>query len=201
MQLLVDNDIFCKLHTATLLDAALGLFHVTRADCGRLPALPHMLRRGRLRRSYGNANCDAALPIAESLVAVPDAAAATLEHFVSVDSIDPGEAQMFALSAERSLVILTGDKRALRALSGVTHVHEAMAGRVACLEAVLVALCEKLGEEPVRRAVQPLLSLDTTVRICFSSDSTSPTIGLRSYLQDVKRQAHPLSLWDPDRRA
>ena len=45
MRLLIDSDAFCKLAASGLLSDAAALFN---GECGRLPALPHMLRRGQL---------------------------------------------------------------------------------------------------------------------------------------------------------
>lgn len=49
-RLLLDTDIFCKLGVADLLDDTLSILGLKYSDCSRLPALPHMLRRGRLVR-------------------------------------------------------------------------------------------------------------------------------------------------------
>lgn len=46
MNLLVDTDAFCKLGAAGLIEGATGVFGARLPDCGRPPALPHMLRRG-----------------------------------------------------------------------------------------------------------------------------------------------------------
>jgi len=50
MRLLVDSDAFCKLAASDLLSDAAMLFDAELPDCGRLPALPYMLRRGGLPR-------------------------------------------------------------------------------------------------------------------------------------------------------
>ena len=48
-RLLVDTDAYCKLGVAELLVDAVAVLGVAVDECGRLAALPFMLRRGRLR--------------------------------------------------------------------------------------------------------------------------------------------------------
>lgn len=50
MRLLLDTDAFCKLGAAGVFDDALSLLGLSVSDCGRLPALPYMLRKGSLRK-------------------------------------------------------------------------------------------------------------------------------------------------------
>ena len=71
MKLLVDTDVFCKLGIAGLLDAAAQILGGDRSECRRLAALPHMLRKGRLRDRFGATACDALIPIAEAMPVIP----------------------------------------------------------------------------------------------------------------------------------
>jgi len=64
MKLLVDTDVFCKLAVCGLLPKAVDLLGADLTECGRLPALQYMLKKGRLRTFYGPDNCDAMIPIA-----------------------------------------------------------------------------------------------------------------------------------------
>ena len=102
-----------------------------------------------------------------------------------------------ANAAEHSVPILTGDKRALQALAKVSGFADALAGRIVTLEGVLLALCNEFGDGHVRAAVQPLLPIDKTVQVCFSSGNPSPRVGLRSYFDSLKREVPPLILWEP----
>jgi hypothetical protein len=197
MILLIDTDIFCKLGLAGILKEAAALFGVPLTDCGRLPALPHMLRRGGLRKRYGAQTCDALLPLAEQVPPVDEAAAEWLDRFTHVEGIDPGEAQLYALAAERQLSVLTDDKRALQALKEVVGAPEALSGRVAVLESVLLVLCEQRGIEDVRARMAALSGMDLMVQTCFSLDNTDPREGLRSYLAAITVEVHPLLLWRP----
>lgn len=197
MPLLVDTDGFAKLGVAGLLPPLLEFLGVELAECKRLPALPHMLRRGSLPRRYGQPACDALVAIADAMGVVPSASTAWVARLVDVPQIDPGEAQLLASAAEHSSMLVTGDKRALIAVAKVSGFNMALAGRVVTLEAALLALCERLGDDHVRAAVAPLLGKDITLRICFSESNPSPRPALRSYFEGLKRDVAPLVLWEP----
>ena len=196
MKLLVDTDAFCKLGVAGLLEDALHLFGAQLIDCGRLPALPYMLRRGALRRRYGAIACERLEPTAQSMPAFQPPSVASLEPFVGRHSIDAGEAQLFAAAMESQLAVITGDKRAILALSALDAVRTPLAGRVAPMEAVLLGLCETLDPAALRKRAASMAPFDQTVRVCFSSPLADPRDGLRSYFSDLAREVHPLLLWN-----
>lgn len=195
-RLLVDSDIFCKLGITGLLEPAVAIFGVTLADCVCLPALPHMLRRGKLPKLFGMAACEGLVPLAESLSATP-IATSSLHKLANVDRIDVGEAHIFSAVADLGVVALTGDKRALAAVAQVPEFPQLLAGKIATLEAVLLSLCSRLGDAVVRDAVKPVLEKDQTIRVCFSSGNHDPRAGLRSYFEALKRDVLPLELWVP----
>lgn len=197
MQVLIDTDIFCKLALGNCLDHTMGLFGVDAYSCGRLPALPHMLRRGKLRKKLGDHICDELIPIAESVPALVQPDAMWLDRLTAVQSIDPGEAQIFALAAEKGIVVVTGDKRALGSLKNIPAFTDALAGRIVVLEAVLLILCGKLGPAEVRRRVHRLVSHDKMVNVCFSPNNSDPQGALLSYYQNLEVELAPLVLWNP----
>src|SRR5689334_22220285 len=100
MKLLVDTDAFCKLGVTALLLDLVQAVGVDLQDCSRLPALPHMLRRGSIRRRYGDVACEALLPLAESIPVIPQPSNVWLEQLVNIETVDPGEAQLLAVAAE-----------------------------------------------------------------------------------------------------
>ena len=67
MKLLVDTDVFCKLATSGLFHDAVHLLGADPKECGRLPALPYMLRKDTLRVAYGPEGCDQMMPLALSM--------------------------------------------------------------------------------------------------------------------------------------
>ena len=197
MKLLLDTDAFCKLGLAGLLDDAVALFGVGLGNCARLQALPHMLRRGALVRRFGPEACNALLSLVDQVPVIEQARADWLDEIVGIDSIDPGEAQLFALAAERQLTVLTGDKRSLVGLRAAPNVLVALSGRVAVLESVLLDLCERRGVEDVRVHVAVLQNLDIMVQSCFSPGNANPRDGLTSYFSATVADVHPLLLRQP----
>ena len=119
MRLLVDSDAFCKLGASDLLREAAACLDAKLQECGRLPALPYMLRRGGLRRTYGTAVCERLIPLAESMPPVQQAPNPWLDQLVPIPAIDPGEAILLATAADLQLPVLAGDMRSLRALKNL----------------------------------------------------------------------------------
>lgn len=197
MRLLVDTDAFCKLAVGGLLVDALCLLGTELRECGRLPALPFMLRRGKLQKQFGVEACESLLPIAEGMPLISQPSDVWLDQLTQVQGIDPGEAQMFAFAAERGLVVVSGDKRALRSLKSITPFVDGLAGRVVVLEALLIALCDHLGLELVRSRIGALAAADKTVKMCFSAGNVDPCGALLSYHGSLVAELNPLKLWAP----
>jgi len=197
MRLLIDNDVFCKLTVCGLFDEALELLGSNRADCERLASLPYMLRGGRLRQTYGSANSEHILSIAATISILTQAGTFWKDKLVGIPAIDPGEAQLFAAGAEYAAFIFSGDKRAVGALKNIAGFGEATSGRLVTFEAILIAFCDNLGPEVVRQKVQPIMSLDKTIRICFSPENNDPLEALLSYYKSLANEAAPLRLWPP----
>ena len=197
MKLLVDTDAFCKLGVAEFLEDVAGIFNAGLHECGRLPALPYMLRKSRLRRVYGEATCDNLLSFAELMPVVPQSSITWLEKLTPIEAIDPGEAQIFAAAAEAGLIVISDDKRALRVLKNIEGFASALSGRIVVLDALFLSLCRQIGDEEVRRRVAPLVKLDMLVSVCFSSDNSNPREALLSYYRSITADSLPLILWDP----
>ena len=198
MSVLADSDILCKLALADLLDPALRVLGYGRSDCARLPALPYMLRRGRLRESYGPKACAKLAPIVSSICAMTEPGDRWLDRLASVTDIDPGEAQLFAKAAEDGMMLMTGDKKALQGVGTVPGLSEALQDRVVTLEAILESLCVNLGVDRVRQSIKPIRHLDLVLRVCFSDTNPSPVDGLASYNEDLASSVLPLVLWKHD---
>ncbi|MBI5317048.1 MAG: hypothetical protein HZB34_13870 [Nitrospirae bacterium] len=197
MKLLFDTDAFCKLGIASLLQDAAQIFGGQLQECGRLYALPFMLKKGRLRNLFGGPACDALIPVADVIPVMSDPSVTWLEKLTGIEAIDPGEAQIFAVAAELGQPFLSGDKRALIALKNIDDFITVLDGRVVILEAVLLALCDRLGQEEMRLRVAPLAAVDRMVEVCFSSGNPDPSTALMSYYRALKMELAPLKLWDP----
>ena len=194
-QLLVDTDAFCKLAAADLLDEVLALLGVRRDQCAVLPALPHMLGKGPLRRRYGNAAADGLRRLSGEFPVAPGASEEWLDLLAAVPSIDPGEAQLFALAAEHRIRVLTGDKRALEALAKVSPIHAHIEGRIVSLEAVLAGLTKEKPEVELRPKGLILGQYDQMARAVFASKGSDLGEALNSYTRDLESKVKPLVLW------
>ena len=197
MRVLVDTDVFCKLALGGVLHDAIALLGADLSECGRLPALPYMLRRGRLRKVYGPEACDALLPVANEMPIAIQPGDTWLDRLTPFDAIDPGEAQIFAAAAEAGLIVVSGDKRALRVLKEIAGFPDALTGRIVVLEAILLALCDHLGSEEVRQRIHALVALDTMVQVSFSIGNPDPRDALQSYYTSLAAELAPLVLWGP----
>ena len=200
MRLLIDSDIFCKLAIGGLLFDSVSLLGVEPEQCGRLPALPHMLRRGRLPKLYGVETCNRLTEIANGMPLIPVPDSVWLDRLAGRTDIDPGEVQIFAAAAQFSLTVMTGDKRSLRALKSVDGFPDALSGRIVVLEALLLGLCDQLGTAEVTRRLAPLLDKDLALGICFSPRNPNPTSALESYFRSLAEEVQPLVLWQPQPR-
>ena len=188
---------YCKLGVAGLLTDAITVLGVPVEECGRLAALPYMLRRGRLRRKFGDDVSDRLADLAARMPLATQPGDVWLDPLTAVSSIDPGEAQLLAASAERGLLLLTGDKRGLHGVKEIPGYAEALDGHVVVLEAILAELCVQLGVDVIRSRVRPLMEMDSAVRVCFSDLTVSPIVGLLSYYSDLAVDLGPLKLWRP----
>jgi len=197
VRLLIDTDAFCKLGAANLLADAVGALGLTMSQCARLPALRHMLRRGRLRRELGEGTCEGLLPRAESLSPLPEPDDLWLDKLTPIPEIDPGEAQIYAVAATGSMLVLSGDKRALAALAQIPDLRDALAGRVVVLEAILIVLCGSLGVDEVRERIRLAALDDSMLRVCFSAGNPDPHATLIDYYDELVTEVSPLVLWSP----
>ena len=198
MRLLLDNDIFCKLGCCDLLQDAVEILGLEFSRCCRLSSLPHMLCRGRIRKRYGDEHCEQLISLTEKIPALGNINRVWLEKMSNIHEIDPGEAQIFAAAVDEDVLIMSGDKRALRAIKEIPDIVTQLKERVIIMEAVLIALCRHLTEEYVKEQIDKVSGFDKMINICFSSANPHPMKALYSYYNDSAYQLAPLILWNPD---
>lgn len=147
---------------------------------------------------------------------VADALAAALVHFGAawnpdtdvvtrlqgVAGLDAGEVTLIAmLCSDPHALLVTGDKRALRALTapGLEDLVERIAGRILCLEQVLLSTLDRMGAGALAAAIEPHRELDSAVRCAVPLASHAVELevrtGLGSYINDLRAQA-PLLLYE-----
>ena len=88
--------------------------------------------------------------------------------------LDPGEAQLAAIVANRALpLMITGDKRAISALSQLLEEperREAFVGKLACFEQIVSAIADLIGEVAVRQRICAEPEMDGAMRLACSCD-------------------------------
>jgi hypothetical protein len=156
-----------------------------------------MLRKGALPRIYGAEACSGVFDVAMRIPSISDPDPEWLDWLLQVPGIDIGEAQLFAFAAANSLIVITGDKRSLQALKNIDKYTDAMAGRIVVLEALLLALFNRIGPDELRIGVGRIIESDRMLKICFSPDNSDLPQGMESYFRDTVNSVHPLILWDP----
>ncbi|WP_237478590.1 hypothetical protein [Lichenibacterium dinghuense] len=201
--ILIDADVALK---AACYDLGAETVAATRAD-GLPPAILDVCRfvvRGRLRRrgTVGDPARAAAsferMLRAMSLVEPDDAqlaAAADLEaEATRLDlELDAGESQLLAILASRGgRALVTGDKRAIRAMAVVGRPHAE--GRVVCLEQLMSHLVRVAGAATIRPHVCAEPAVDRSLTSCFGCSSAHVDGGeileaLASYVRHLDHEA------------
>lgn len=116
--------------------------------------------------------------------------------------MDAGEAALLAwMVQEPHYWLTTHDKRALRRLAATPalgQMRAAIAGRVICLETVLLGLVERVG---AAQALTPMLPTSTVLRAVFTPGNVARagecSQGLRFYEQQLAREVGAALLWQP----
>lgn len=105
---------------------------------------------------------------------------AVAEALHDVPSIDVGEAALFAAAGHFDAAIVdTGDKRALRAVGALASsnvAHQALNGKLVCLEQTVHYLIGRWTYEIVSAAVQTYPSADTSTAKCFKAGTEQATL-------------------------
>lgn len=213
---LMDNDIVLKTCCYDAVDEVLGCTAGVGRSIHVLGALKFVLAKAisRARNIVDKAGTSDRLARLLDCVEIIEPAedelalAADLETSAqSLDvELDEGESQLLAVLIFRSAsLLLTGDKRAVRAMEPVLEAAgytELVARRVACLEQIAMALIGRHGAEAIRRCVCGEAAIDKSLANCFSCASRfcrqeSILEGLSSYIADLRRDA-PRVLIDSD---
>lgn len=110
-------------------------------------------------------------------------------------ALDTGESMLCAVLLVRGLNhVLTGDKRAIKALEILNTAENIFESKIICLEQIFLWLVSDQGIHQIRNAVCNDKAMDQALTSCFSC--YSPEVpddecveGLRSYILDLKRSA------------
>ena len=169
-QLLIDNDIFIIIAGAKLLSSAISILGFDPANARRLYTLPHVVQK---KKIYSIDIIERVVKACEYVSAIVEAPDYTIYQQLGEEvKIDPGEAILYALLAEHGSFFLTSkDKNAMRALThapSLQYIKSAIAGRVICLETILLMLIDRYGVERIGRALAPMLPTNVILGIALS---------------------------------
>jgi hypothetical protein len=197
-----DNDVLLKLSAFGLLDEAIAALFVNPENLYVLSTAQHVFRKNRkVSAKYNESIRDRAIEFVKTCNRViPEESP---EFTVLGRILDVGEATLIAATRDvPSFVLMTGDKRCLKALvanSEISEAHKRLQGRVICLEQVLLLLIRRSGFDWVKARVVPMRDYDTALKACFGSGELAieenVVAALEGYIEAL-RQAAPGLLAD-----
>ena len=98
------------------------------------------------------------------------------------------------MMSESTSLLMTGDKRLLRALANMSdlkHIHEKIRGRVICLELLIYKLIEVYSFEIILQRIMQDRERDITLKRCFGSgyqaDKKTVLENLEKEIQEIQK--------------
>lgn len=201
--ILLDNDVLLKLATYDLIDEALNALKVQPEQVSVLPTAKYSLlpAKNRLKRCKDEQTAvrlEAFLKTC-SVISQDAIAPELVDELVGIQSLDSGEAVLFAYAATHAdTIVVTGDKRAISALMS-SDVTANIQGRVMTLESVfqvMTALEVELVQVKVRAKPTADKSLTNVFGKSQAASVDSIREGLKSYINDIVKKTGGL-LWRP----
>ena len=198
MIVLSDNDIILKLAAFDALEAAIALLGVPAREVRVLhSALPTISKGKKILVRYGRETVERAAAFVEKATPIVERSSydAEVEMLRSVEMIDAGEQLLFASTRDffPNFNLLTGDKRALRALRKAPEarpIYDRLRGRVVCLEEITRILILRHGFEKMRDKIVPACQCDQALRAAFGSgmlaQEANVLIVLQDYFEDLE---------------
>ena len=207
----IDNDIIKKLATFELFDETISLFEAAPTEVRVLATAKYKfkgdltkLEKGRLRQPDARiVNYKRTLEIAESLPQIDQAMVdgELFEQLCTFEGIDAGEAvlttyvaQMLRKEGAGAAVILTGDKRYLKALAQVAlpELKALLKNRFWCLEQLILRNIREYGFEAVRDKIVPVRDCDKACKAAFGSGDRaiekSVLVAVTDYIETLRAE-------------
>ena len=203
-RLLIDNDIFILLAGANLLEQAVGTIGFALEETCRLEALSYIVRKHKKPSPLPPEIVERVIHACKTVPVLSEAPDLELvQSLTNTPTVDAGEALLYALLAEHPGYLLTsGDKRAMNAIAQIQAlglIRAAVAGRVICLETLLLKVLEQHDIADVARALAPVLPQNVTLRSIFTPNNIrKPALcleGLSAYQQALIAQVGAGFLW------
>jgi hypothetical protein len=208
MKALLDNDVFLKGCCYKLLDELVLSVCSSEDSLGVLGAARFVVESQIRKRGLSGKLQDALDYFRHFLKRTEVVEPTTEEQFLAADlelagsragvSLDSGESQLCAILVLRMVpTLVTGDKRAMRAVERLLDVEERLmpiCGCIRCLEQLVLAAVSGGMHKEVRDAVCLEPGVDKTLTICFSCTSgrgllESSIECLNSYIDDLRASA------------
>lgn len=192
---LLDSDAARCLCQYQLLHELADALGCTLADFAILPQLRFQLNLGK-PKALEKLGTPEAVHLAQQLVEAAaevtvSANSANAMLLTNRPDIDAGELILFAaLCDAEDGTLVTGDKRALAALSGLAEEPiEAMWGRLICLEEAIALVIKHIGFETVSSKIRARPEVNMAISLAFGRSVPSPLAsvleGLSSYVGEV----------------
>lgn len=166
--LLVDNDVLIKTAHWGLLDYIPACASTTWSRVAVLDSLHYRSRRHDRKLFLTPEVADRLSERLRSTMQTPPPDPRIIHELQGRPDLDAGEVQLIASAiATQGSVLMTGDKRALRALSapGLANLTRPLRGRVLCLEHVIKHALQQLGAVALAETIEPYRGLDTAIRV------------------------------------
>jgi hypothetical protein len=194
---LLDADAVSKFAHWDLLGELAALTGVPTAQTATLSSLVHRAARscgkpdGRLFKDAIAA--ERALKYLQQLAPLPQPDEDLITRLQHVPAIDPGDAVLLAiLRAHANTVLITGDKRAVKALATALpeSILHSLSDRIVTLEQIVLAFLKRNGIDWLRAHICPYHTLDKAIGVIMGGDCTAPAeaaeAGLGSYIADLR---------------
>lgn len=194
-QLLADNDVLLKAAHWGMLDYITTCTGIDWQATSALESLRFRTYRKDPKLFHHPDIAEALKARLDLMVPMSAPDASVVARLQGIVDLDAGEIALIAAAcACEEALVMTGDKRALRALSqpGLEDINERLQGRVVCLEHLLRHVLDQVGADRLVEMISPYPGLDTAVRCVLPSGGRASEgeirEGLGSYLRDLERE-------------
>lgn len=205
MKLLIDVDALAKLAHWSLPEELPTIVGVPLSQCVTLTSMRFRAQRAQLKPDgklfHSTDAANAAIRTMDHMLPSLPADIQLLPFLQNLTGIDAGEAVLLSALSAPGARLLTGDKRALKALAELMAYQRAhFSGKIVVVEQVLLAALKLHGIDWLRERVCPYKSIDKAVGIVMGHrcDASEKSVreGLESYINELRQAAAPSLIAD-----
>ncbi len=176
---LPDNDILINLAAIDIIDESFAAVGVTLEETYLINTAKYVFgikKRKRAEQRFGAATTDRLLDLIQRTNEINWQHNGDLTCLSNVAGIDPGEAIILSATNGRDgFLLATGDRRFVKALvenPACDHISNRIAGKVICLEQIILQTIAANGFDFVRRQVRASSTCDSSLRGCQKTHVT-----------------------------